>query len=63
MSSTKLIPIFLVALTSNALALAQAPANPLKVKSAKFLGYRQPSNDQSVRDLGYQGNIGEFIRI
>lgn len=58
LSFTKMITIIALALARN--VLAQAPTNPLKVQSANFLGYRQPSNDQSQRDLGYQGNIGEF---
>ncbi|KAJ7691016.1 hypothetical protein B0H17DRAFT_1201362 [Mycena rosella] len=41
-----------------AFASAQQPSNPVKIAKTEFLGYRNASNDQSVRDLGYMGNIG-----
>lgn len=48
----------LVASLGSLRVVAQAPSNPLKVASAVLLGNRLSTNDQTIRDLGYQGHIG-----
>lgn len=42
-----------------AAAAPAATANPLKVGSVQVLGYRNSTNTESLRDLGFMGNIGQ----
>lgn len=38
--------------------MGAAPSNPIQVASASFIGYRNSTNTESLRDLGFMGNIG-----
>jgi len=57
MLSTKDILVLITGLYSFHV-VAQTPVNPLNVSNAVLLGYRLASNDETIRDLGYQGVIG-----
>lgn len=35
-------------------------SNPIQVATSSFIGYRNSSNTQTVRDLGFMGNVGQL---
>ena len=38
-----------------------AQTNPIQVSASTFKGYRTSSNTQTVRDLGFMGNVGQYL--
>ena len=59
---TTLTTSLLVLLVAKSYADTTTTANPVATAApGQFLGYRNSTNTQSLRDLGFMGKLGQFI--